>query len=112
MRVPRWAAGGIAIVAIGNVLWSAAVPDVSRNNPEHATHQELEERKYIQEKRVADARAGYRDGTDRAIAESNIPAEIRPADRAARQAAESAAREAAARDAAEKAAKSAIKGIR
>lgn len=51
MKVPRWMVIGAAVAGASTVLWSAALPDTSTNNPEHATKRQLNERRYVQARR-------------------------------------------------------------
>jgi hypothetical protein len=92
MTVPRWAAGGVAIVLVGNVLWSAATPDLHRDNPEHATRQELRERQWLEEERQRRLRVELPSRVEAELAEEARSAEVRAADAAARRAVRSMTR--------------------
>jgi hypothetical protein len=87
VRIPRWAVGGVAIFLIGNTVWSAATPDLHHDNPEQATHQQLEERRFVDEERERRSRAGLKARVEAEIAEQARSAEIRPAEATARRAA-------------------------
>jgi hypothetical protein len=68
---------GAAVAGISSALWSAAIPDTSRSNPEHASKQELNERRYVQERRNQELRYKLREGVDAGLADRARPAEVR-----------------------------------
>lgn len=79
MSMPRWMVMGAAVAGISSVLWSAAMPSTDANNPEHATPQQLKERRFVQERQERELRSKMRDGVNADLAERNRPAEVRDA---------------------------------
>lgn len=77
MKTPRWVVMGVAVAGVSAAVWSAALPDGGRNNPEHATRQQLKERRFVQTRREEELRYKLGQRLNAQLAERARTAEIR-----------------------------------